>query len=114
VISFYLGAAALVPLAAGPSPERLAAIAPGLAWLVLVLAALLSLERLFEPDFEDGGLDLLASGAPSLPAVVAAKTAAHWLAAGAPLSLLAPVAAIGLGAAPALGPPCWCQPCSEG
>lgn len=102
---FYLGVAALVPLAAGASPERLAVVAPGLAWLALAVAALLSLERLFEPDFEEGGLDLFALGEPSLPAVVAVKTLAHWLAAGAPLSLLAPAVALALGAAPALTAP---------
>lgn len=99
---FYLGAAALVPLAAGAAPDRLAAVAPGLAWLVLALASLLSLERLFEPDFEDGALDLLAIGRPSLAAVAAVKTAAHWLATGAPLSVLAPLAAVALGASPHL------------
>ena len=95
---FYAAVIALVPLAAGADPERLAVVAPGVAWLVLVLASLLSLERLFEPDFEDGSLDLLVLGGPPLPAVAAAKAAAHWLAAGAPLSLLAPVAAVTLGA----------------
>jgi heme exporter protein B len=60
---FYLGVAALVPLSAGAAPERLAVVAPGLAWLVLALASLLSLERLFEPDWEEGALDLLVSAA---------------------------------------------------
>lgn len=105
---FYLGVAALVPLSAGPSPERLSTVAPGLAWLVLALASLLSLERLFEPDWEDGALDLLALGRPPLAAVAAVKAAAHWCATGAPLALLAPAAAIALGApvriaAPMLG-----------
>lgn len=102
---FYLGVAALVPLAAGASPERLAVVAPGLAWLVLALATLLSLERLFEPDWEEGALDLLALGGPPLSAVAAVKTAAHWLAAGAPLALLAPAAAIALGAPPRVAAP---------
>ena len=99
---FYLGVAALVPLAAGASPHQLAALAPGLAWLVLALASLLSLERLFEPDYEDGALDLLALGGPPLAAVAATKTAAHWCATGAPLSVLAPLAAVALGAPPNL------------
>ncbi len=96
--AFYLGVAALVPLSAGASPERLAAVAPGLAWLVLALASLLSLERLFEPDWEDGALDLLAQGRAPLAAVAAVKAAAHWCATGAPLALLAPAAAVALGA----------------
>jgi heme exporter protein B len=102
---FYLGVAALVPLSAGAAPERLAVVAPGLAWLVLALASLLSLERLFEPDWEEGALDLLALGGPPLPAVAAVKTAAHWLATGAPLALLAPAAAIALGAPPRVAGP---------
>jgi heme exporter protein B len=96
--AFYLGVAALVPLSAGPAPERLAAVAPGLAWVVLALASLLSLERLFEPDWESGALDLLALGPAPLAAVAATKAAAHWTATGAPLALLAPAAALALGA----------------
>jgi heme exporter protein B len=102
---FYAATVALIPLAAGADPERLALVAPGVAWVVLALASLLSLERLFEPDFEDGGLDMMVLGAPPLPAVVLAKASAHWLAAGAPLALLAPVAAVSLGAEPRLAGP---------
>ena len=57
---FFAGATLLLPLASGPEPERLAQIAPGAAWTVLALSALLGLERLFERDFEDGALDLMA------------------------------------------------------
>lgn len=99
---FYAATVALVPLAAGADPGRLAVLAPGVAWLVLALASLLSLERLFEPDFEDGALDMLALGGPPLPAVAAVKSGAHWLATGAPLAGLAPLAAVGLGAEPRL------------
>jgi len=99
---FYLGVLALIPLAAGASPDRLAAVAPALAWLVLALASLLSLERLFEPDYEDGALDLLTLGRPPLAAVAAVKTLAHWCATGAPLATLAPLAAVALGADPHL------------
>ena len=95
---FYAALTALVPLAAGPSPERLAAVAPGLAWISLALAALLSLERLFERDYEDGALDGLALGPAPLEAVAAIKALAQWLAAGAPLALLTPLAAAALGA----------------
>ena len=101
---FYLGLVALVPLAAGPSPERLAAVAPGLAWLALALAAMLSLERLYDRDLEDGGLDLLALGPLPLEATAAVKALAHWLATGAPLAVLTPVAALALGAPPSLLP----------
>jgi len=101
-LGFYAAVTTLVPLATGPDPQRLAVVAPGMAWVGLALASLLSLERLFERDFEDGALELLALGAPPLEAVAAAKCLAQWLATGAPLSLAAPIAAIALGAAPSL------------
>lgn len=103
-LAFYAGVTTLLPLASGSEPERLAALAVGVAWLALALAALLSLERLFERDYEDGALDLLALGAAPLELVAAAKCLAQWLAAGAPLALATPVAAIALGAPPALAP----------
>ena len=103
-LAFYAGVTTLVPLAVGPEPERLAVIASGIAWLALALASLLSLERLFERDFEDGALDLLALGAPGLEAVCAVKALAQWLATGLPLAFAAPVAALMLGAPVALAP----------
>lgn len=103
-LAFYAGVTTLVPLAVGPEPERLAVIASGIAWLALALASLLSLERLFERDFEDGALDLLALGEPGLEAVCAVKALAQWLATGLPLALAAPVAALMLGAPVGLAP----------
>lgn len=103
-LAFYAGVTTLLPLAIGPEPERLAVIAPGIAWLALALASLLSLERLFERDFEDGALDLLALGEPGLEAVCAVKALAQWLATGLPLAFAAPVAALMLGAPVALTP----------
>lgn len=103
-VGFYAGVATLLPLAIGPEPDRLAAVAPGLAWVALALASLLSLERLFERDYEDGALDLLVLSPVSLELTCAAKCLGQWLATGAPLALAAPVAAIALGAAPAMAP----------
>ena len=103
-ISATTTAATLLPLASGPAPERLALVAPGVAFAALALASLLSLERLFERDYEDGALDLLALGPLPLEAVAAVKCVAQWLATGAPLALLAPVIAIALGADPKLAP----------
>lgn len=103
-LAFYTATATLLPLATGPEPSRLAAVAPGSAWLALALASLLSLERLFERDFEDGALDLLALGPAPLELAALAKCLAQWITAGAPLSLLAPVIAIALGAPPSLAP----------
>ena len=103
-LAFYLAMATLLPLAAGSEPARLAAVAPGSAWLALALASLLSLERLFERDYEDGALDLLALGPAPLEAAAFAKCLAQWITTGAPLALLAPVVATALGAPLALAP----------
>src|SRR5438105_2368395 len=83
-LAFYACVIALLPLAAGAAPQRLAAVAPGSAWLALALASLLSLERLFERDYEDGALDLLALGPLPLEAVSAVKCLAQWLSTGLP------------------------------
>ena len=101
---FYAAVAVLLPLAEGPDPRRLAAVAPGAAFVALALASLLSLERLFERDYEDGALDLLALGEPGLVLASAVKCFAQWLATAAPLAVAAPFVAIALGAAPSLGP----------
>jgi heme exporter protein B len=97
-LGFYAAMTTLIPLAIDPSPQRLSVIAAGVAWVVLALASLLSLERMFERDFEDGALDLLALGPAPLEAVAAVKCLAHWVAAGAPLALASPLAAAALGA----------------
>ena len=55
-LGFYAGITTLLPLAVGPEPARLSAVAPGIAWMALALASLLNLDRLFERDFEDGAL----------------------------------------------------------
>jgi heme exporter protein B len=102
-LAFYAGIAVLLPLSLGAEGDRLKAVAAGTSWVALALSALLSLERLFERDYEDGGLDLLALGGPPLEAVCFVKCAAQWLATGAPLALAAPVVAIALGAEPVLG-----------
>jgi heme exporter protein B len=101
-LAFYTCASALLPLAAGPDAGRLGGVAAGSAFLALALASLLSLERLFERDFEDGALDLLTLGPLPLELVCAVKCLAQWIATGAPLALMAPVAAVALGAEPRL------------
>src|SRR5262249_21781183 len=60
-------------------------------WIALLLAALLSLPRMFESDLEDGSLDILVSGALSIEAVAVAKSVAHWVTTGLPLAALAPL-----------------------
>ena len=89
-LAFFLLVAVLVPLGVGPYPATLAKIAPGILWVGALLACLLSLDRLFALDAEDGSLDLLATAPIPLEAVVAIKSLAHWLVTGLPLTIAAP------------------------
>lgn len=93
-LGFYLIVVAMLPLGLGPDLKLLSRIAPGVLWIALLLAALLSLPRLFEADLEDGSLDVLAMGRMPLELVAAAKALAHWISTGIPLALLAPVLGI--------------------
>lgn len=90
-LAFFLLVAVLVPLGVGPEGATLARIAPGILWVGALLACLLSLDRLFALDCEDGSLDLLATAPIPLEGVVATKALAHWLVTGLPLTLIAPV-----------------------
>lgn len=93
-LGFFLMVVALMPLGLGPDLKLLSRIAPGILWIALLLAALLSLGRMFETDYEDGSLEALATGPLPLEFVAAAKALAHWLSTGIPLALLAPVLGI--------------------
>lgn len=93
-LAFFLLVAVLVPLGVGPEPAMLARIAPGILWVGALLACLLSLDRIFALDFEDGSLDLLATSPIPMEGVVAVKALAHWLVTGLPLTLVAPVLGI--------------------
>lgn len=93
-LGFYLIVVAMLPLGLGPDLKLLSRIAPGVLWIALLLAALLSLPRLFEADLEDGSLDVLAMGRMPLELVAVAKALAHWISTGIPLALLAPVLGI--------------------
>jgi len=90
-LAFFLILAVLVPLGVGPEPAVLARIAPGVLWVGALLACLLSLDRIFATDHEDGSLDLIATSPIPLEAVVAIKALAHWITTGLPLTLAAPV-----------------------
>jgi heme exporter protein B len=93
-LAFFASVAALVPLGIGPDLRLLARIAGGVLWIAAVLAGLLSLDRLFQADYEDGSLDLIALSPLPLEAVSFAKIVAHWLTTGLPLTLLSPVLAL--------------------
>lgn len=90
-VGFFAGSASLTPLALGPDPELLKAAGPGVIWIAMALSSLLPMERLFQADLEDGTLDAYAGSGTALEGVAAAKTAAHWVATGLPLALIAPV-----------------------
>ncbi len=89
-LAFFLIVIVLVPFGVGPDAAVLARIAPGSLWVAALLAALLSLDRIFALDHEDGSLSLLATAPLPLESVVLAKAAAHWLTTGVPLTLAAP------------------------
>ena len=90
VVAFFLLAVVLFPLGVGPEPQLLARIAAGVVWVTALLAALLSLDRLFQQDYEDGSLELIALAPLPLEATVLAKCLAHWLTTGLPLVIVAP------------------------
>ena len=94
VVAFFVLAVVLFPFGVGPEPELLARIAAGIVWVTALLAALLSLERLFQADYEDGSLEALALMPLPLEAQVLAKCLAHWLVSGLPLTLVAPFLAL--------------------
>lgn len=94
VVGFFVLAVVLFPLGVGPEPEVLRRIGAGIVWVAALLAALLSLDRLFEADFEDGGLEQLALSPIPLELAVLAKCAAHWVATGLPLALCSPFLAL--------------------
>lgn len=91
VVLFFLAAGILFPFAVGPEPNLLATIASGVVLVMAALAALLSLDRLYLPDFEDGSLDGLILSALPLEVIVLVKALSHWLTTGLPLLVAAPV-----------------------
>lgn len=96
-LAFFAVVTLLFPLGYTPELEKLRQIAPGVLWVAALLASLLSLESLFREDAQDGTLEqMLLSGQP-LAALALAKTAAHWLLTGLPLTMMAPVLGIALG-----------------
>jgi heme exporter protein B len=97
VLAFFVVATTLFPLGIGPEANLLARIAGGVLWAAALFAALLSLERLFASDHEDGALDLLLLAPGALELAVLAKCASHWIVTGLPLALLAPLLGVAFG-----------------
>ncbi len=93
-LSFILAVLVMVPLAIGPDQNLLQRLAPGIMWLTLLLAVLLTAERIFQQDYEDGTIDALVSSPYPLELLVGCKAIAHWLGTGLPLALLSPFLAL--------------------
>jgi heme exporter protein B len=85
---FFVVVVTLVPLGVGPEPNLLRAIAPGVVWVAALLAAMLSLPRLFANDYADGTLEQMLLSAEPLPLIVLGKAVAHWLVTGLPLTVV--------------------------
>jgi len=90
-VLFYLTVVVLMPFAVGPDLALLTRLGPAILWLGALLASLLTLDRLFTADHEDGSLDLIVMSRTALELACAAKALAHWLAAGLPLVIATPV-----------------------
>ena len=96
-LAFFLIVVVLVPFGVGPEMALLSRIAPGILWVGARLACLLSLDRIFALDFEDGSLDLLATSPLPTEGIVTVKAIAHWITTGLPLVMIAPVLGVLLG-----------------
>ena len=94
ILGFFVIAASLFPFGVGPNPQTLAGLAAGIIWVLALLSVMLSLDRLFQSDYEDGSLEQLALAPAPLSVVVLAKATAHWLTACVPLILVAPLIAV--------------------
>jgi heme exporter protein B len=94
LVLFFVMIGIVVPFAIGPDSAQLSRLAPGIVWIAAFLSMLLGLDRLFRADEEDGSLRLFRHAALSLPMLVAAKIAAHWLLTALPLIIASPILAV--------------------
>ncbi|MDP1680671.1 MAG: heme exporter protein CcmB [Burkholderiales bacterium] len=88
---FFVIVVSLFPLGVGPEMKTLRLIAPGVVWVAALLASMLSLNRLFAADYQDGTLEQMLLAPQPLALIVLGKIIAHWLVSGLPLALMAPV-----------------------
>ena len=95
-LSFFVIAVTLFPLGVGPELNILARISPGVLWVGALLSCLLTLDRIFQADYEDGSLDQLMLGGLPIEMMALAKVIAHWLTSVFPLILITPILAISL------------------
>ena len=78
-VGFFLTVLVLLPIGIGPDQATLQRLAPGVLWITLLLSVLLSADRIFQQDFEDGSLEVMAMAPASLELVALTKAVAHWL-----------------------------------
>ncbi len=91
VVVFFILVVVLIPLGVGPEQNILARISAGVIWVAALLSAMLSMDRLFQQDYEDGSLDLLVLSPTPMEFLVLGKAAAHWLTTGLPLIIVSPL-----------------------
>ena len=91
VLMFFIIVVTLFPLAVGPEPGVLERISSGIVWVAALLAAMLSLDRMYQADYDDGSLELMLLAPVPLEVLVLAKCLAHWLTTGLPMLLIAPL-----------------------
>ena len=94
VLMFFVITVTLFPLGVGPEPNLLGRMGPGVIWVSALLSTMLSLDRLFQHDYEDGSLELMLLSPAPLELLVLAKVAAHWLLTGLPLIIASPLLAV--------------------
>lgn len=90
-LGFFLAVIVLLPIGLGPDQALLQRLAPGALWIALLLSVLLSADRIFQQDYEDGSLDIMAMGPVPLEIMALAKAVAHWLSTSLPLAIAAPL-----------------------
>ncbi len=93
-IAFFVLSASLFPFAIGPDPQLLARLAPGILWVAALFAVVLSMERIFQADHEDGSLEQLALSGIPLAVLSLGKALVHWLSSGLLVTLAAPLVAL--------------------
>ena len=96
-MAFFLIVVILVPLGIGPDMEILSKVSVGILWVGALLACVLSLDRIFSLDYEDGTLELLLTSPIPLEAVVTVKAFSHWITTGLPLVVISPILGLLLG-----------------
>ncbi|MCB1378772.1 MAG: heme exporter protein CcmB [Alphaproteobacteria bacterium] len=90
-LGFFLTVVVLLPIGLGPDQVLLQKLAPGSLWIALLLSVLLSADRIFQQDYDDGSLDIMAMGPVPFELVALAKSVAHWLSTSLPLAVAAPI-----------------------